>query len=148
MNGFDWCAKATKGSLPEYARGKPYLGWATPTGYGDRDPIEQAFGVLNAIDPANGDLKWRYRMPAPPVSGLTATAGGLVMTADTDGDLFIVDARTGALLRRIALRAGAIDGGVITYAVRGKQYIAVAAGDNNPTYKATGDNAIVVLGLP
>lgn len=147
MNGIDWCAKAIKGPLPEYVRGKPYLGWATPTGYGDRDPIEQAFGLLNAIDPSNGNLKWRYRIPAPPVAGLTATAGGLVLTADTDGDLFAVDARTGALLRRIALRAGAIDGGLITYSVGGKQFIAVAAGDNNPTFDAKGDNTIVILGL-
>jgi hypothetical protein len=76
MNGIDWCAKAIKGPLPEYVRGKPYLGWATPTGYGDRDPIEEAFGLLNAIDPSNGEVKWRYRIPAPPVAGLTATAGG------------------------------------------------------------------------
>ena len=96
---------------------------------------------------SNGNLKWRYRIPAPPVAGLTATAGGLVLTADTDGDVFAVDARTVALLRRIALRAGAIDGGLITYSVGGKQFIAVAAGDNNPTYQAKGDNTIVILGL-
>ena len=148
MNGIDWCAKAIKGQMPEYVRGKTYLGWATPTGYGDRDPIEQAFGLVNAIDPADGQLKWRYRIPAPPVAGLTATAGGLVLTADTQGDVFALDAKTGALLRRIRLNAGAIDGGLITYAVKGKQFIAVAAGDNNGTYKAKGDNAIVVLGLP
>ena len=148
MNGIDWCAKAIKGPMPQYVRGKTYLGWATPTGYGDRDPIEQAFGLVNAIDPANGQLKWRYRMPAPPVAGLTATAGGLVLTADTQGEVFALDARTGALLHRFRLGAGAIDGGLITYAVKGKQFIAVAAGDNNPTYKAKGDNAIVVMGLP
>jgi len=146
MNGIDWCAKAIKGQMPEYVRGKTYLGWATPTGYGDRDPIEQAFGLVNAIDPANGQLKWRYRIPAPPVAGLTATAGGLVLTADTQGDVFALDAKTGALLKRIRLNAGAIDGGLITYAVKGKQFIAVAA--DNGTYKAKGDNAIVVLGLP
>jgi alcohol dehydrogenase (cytochrome c) len=92
MNGIDWCAKAIKGRLPEYIRGKTYLGWATPTGYGDRDPIEQAFGLVNAIDPENGQLKWRYRMPAPAVAGLTATAGGLVLTADTQGAVVALDA--------------------------------------------------------
>ncbi len=148
MNGIDWCAKAIKGPMPEYVRGKTYLGWATPTGYGDRDPIEQAFGLVNAIDPANGQLKWRYRIPAPPVAGLTATAGGLILTADTQGDVFALDAKTGALLNRLRLGAGAIDGGLITYAVNGKQFIAVAAGDNNGTYKAKGDNAIVILALP
>jgi PQQ-dependent dehydrogenase (methanol/ethanol family) len=147
MNGIDWCAKAIKGPIPEYVRGKTYLGWATPTGYGDRDPIERAFSLVNAIDPANGELKWRYRIPAPAVAGLTATGGGLVLTADTLGDLFAIDAKTGVLLNRLSLGAGAIDAGLITYAVNGKQFIAVAAGDNNGTYKAKGDNAIVVLGL-
>jgi alcohol dehydrogenase (cytochrome c) len=147
MNGIDWCAKAIKGPMPEYMRGKTYLGWATQTGYGDRDPIERAFGLVNAVDPTNGELKWRYRVPAPPVAGLTATGGGLVLTADTQGDLFAIDAKTGVLLNRLSLGAGAIDGGLITYAVNGKQFIAVAAGDNNGTYKAKGDNAIIVLGL-
>ncbi len=148
MNGIDWCAKAIKGPMPEYVRGKTYLGWATPTGYGDRDPIELVFGLVNAIDPASGQLKWRYRIPAPPVAGLTATAGGLILTADTEGDVFALDTKTGALLNRLRLGAGAIDGGLITYAVKGKQFIAVAAGDNNGTYKAKGDNAIVILALP
>jgi alcohol dehydrogenase (cytochrome c) len=148
MNGIDWCAKAIKGPTPKYEAGKPYLGWATPTGYGNRDPIEKAFGLLNAIDPASGRLAWRYRIPSPPVAGLTATAGGLVLTADTQGDLFAVDAKTGALLLKFPLGAGAVDGGVITYEAKGRQFIAVAAGDNNPTYKAKGENAIVILGLP
>jgi len=147
MNGIDWCAKAIKGPMPEYVRGHTYLGWATPTGYGDRDPIERAFSLINAIDPANGELKWRYRIPAPAVGGLIATAGGVVITADTQGELFVIDAKTGGLLNRLPLGAGAIDGGLITYAVDGRQFIAVAAGDNNTTFKANGDNAIVVLGL-
>ena len=92
-------------------------------------------------------MKWRYRIPAPAVAGLIATAGGLVITADTEGDLFVIDAKTGGLLNRLPLGAGAIDGGLITYAVDGRQFIAVAAGDNNATYKAKGDNAIVILGL-
>jgi hypothetical protein len=41
-----------------------------------------------------------------------------------------------------------MDGGLITYEVNGRQFIAVGAGDNNPTYKVKGDNAIVILGLP
>jgi hypothetical protein len=55
--------------------------------------------------------------------------------------------KTGALLYQKNLDASAIDGGLVTYEVKGKQLIAAAAGDNNPTYKVTGENAIVVLGL-
>ena len=144
MNGIDWCAKAIKGPTPQYVRGKTYLGWATPSGYAERDPIEQAFGLVNAIDPTNGRLLW----PSPPVAGLTATAGGLLLTADTQGDLFALDAKTGALLHKLQLGAGAMDGGLVSYEAKGRQFIAVGAGDNNPTYKVKGDNAIVILGLP
>jgi PQQ-dependent dehydrogenase (methanol/ethanol family) len=148
MNGIDWCARAIKGPTPKYVEGKPYLGWATPTGYGNRDPIERAFGLVNAIDPTNGRLLWRYRVPSPPVAGLVVTAAGLLLTADTQGDLFALDAKTGTLLLRRQVGAGAMDGGLITYKVNGRQFIAVGAGDNNPTYKVKGDNAIVILGLP
>jgi len=36
---------------------------------------------------------------------------------------------------------------LITHEVNGKQFIAAAAGDNNPAYQVTGENTIVVLGL-
>jgi alcohol dehydrogenase (cytochrome c) len=146
MNGIDWCAQAIKGPTPVYVKGESYLGWANR--FGDRDPIEQAFGLVNAIDPVSGRLLWRFRVSSPPVAGLTATAGGLVITADINGDLIALDAATGALLYQTNLGVGAIDGGVVTYEAKGKQFIAVAAGDNSGTYKAKGDNTVVVLSLP
>jgi alcohol dehydrogenase (cytochrome c) len=79
---------------------------------------------------------------------LTATAGGLAITGDVDGELIALDAATGALLYRRNLGAGALDGGVVTYEAKGKQFVAVAAGDNNVVYKVSGDNAIVILALP
>ena len=147
MNGIDWCGTAIKGRTPTYAPGKSYLGWATPTGYSKREPIQQAFGLINAFDPKTGRLIWSYRVPAPPVAGLIATAGNLVIAGENNGDLVVLDAKTGAALYQNNLNAGALDGGLITYEVKGKQFIAAAAGDNNPTYKVTGENTIVVLGL-
>ena len=104
--------------------------------------------MVNAIDPASGRLAWRYRISSPPLAGLTATAGGLVITGDVDGELIALDAATGAPLYRSNLGAGALDGGVVTYEAKGKQFVAVAAGDNNALYKTKGDNAIVILALP
>lgn len=147
MNGIDWCGTAIKGPTPTYTPGKPYLGWATPTGYSKREPIQNAFGLINAFDPMKGNLTWSYRVPSPPVAGLITTAGNLVIAGENSGDLVILDAKTGALLYQNNLKAGALDGGLITYEVKGKQFIAAAAGDNNPTYKVTGENEIVVLGL-
>jgi alcohol dehydrogenase (cytochrome c) len=79
---------------------------------------------------------------------LTATGGGLVITGQTNGDLIALDARTGALLYQRNLGVGAIDGGVVTYEAKGRQLIAVAAGDTNATYKAKGESTIMILGLP
>ena len=90
---------------------------------------------------------WSYRVPTPLVGGLIATAGNVVITGDITGNLLILDAKTGALLYRDNLNFGALDGGLITYEVNGKQYIAAAAGDNSSTYQVTGENTIVVLGL-
>jgi alcohol dehydrogenase (cytochrome c) len=90
---------------------------------------------------------WSYRLATPPLAGLIAKAGNIVITGEVNGNLVVLDAKTGALLFRDSLNAGALDGGLITYEVNGEQFIAVAAGDNNPTYEVTGENTIVVLGL-
>jgi len=147
MNGIDWCGSAIKGPAPVYQPGKSYLGWATPSGYAKLDPIQQAFGLINAFDPTTGKRMWSYQLATPPLAGLIATAGNIVVTGEVNGNLIVLDAKTGVLLDRLGLSAGALDGGLITYEVDGKQFIAVAAGDNNPTYQVTGENTIVVLGL-
>jgi alcohol dehydrogenase (cytochrome c) len=147
MNGIDWCGSAIKGPTPTYKPGEPYLGWATPSGFAKLDPIQQAFGLINAFETGNGGLKWSYRVPTPLVGGLITTAGNVVITGDITGRLLILDATTGVLLYGDNLNAGALDGGLITYEVNGKQFIAVAAGDNSSTYGVSGENTIVVLGL-
>jgi glucose dehydrogenase len=81
------------------------------------------------------------------VAGLIATAGNIVITGETNGDLVVLNAKTGALLYGNNLNAGAIDGGLITYEINGKQFIAAAAGDNSLSYEVTGENTIVVVGL-
>ena len=144
MNGIDWCAQAIKGPAPIYKKGEPYLGWANF--FGARDPVEEAFGWVSAIDPATGDVKWRHRTPSPPLGAVTATAGGLVMTGEISGDFLVLAASTGEQLYKRNV-GGAIGGGVITYEASGRQFIAVAAGNTNPVYETNGDNTIVVLGL-
>ena len=71
-----------------------------------------------------------------------------MITGEVNGDLVALDAATGALLYQGNLGVGAIDGGVVTYEVKDRQFIAVAAGDNSGTYKAKGENAIIILALP
>jgi alcohol dehydrogenase (cytochrome c) len=145
MNGIDWCAQAIKGATPVYKATHPYLGWANF--YGTRDPVNEAFGWINAIDPTTGNINWRQKVSSIPLGGVTATSGGLVITGETDGTLLVLDAQTGKELSKTNV-GGAIGGGIITYEAGGKQLIAVAAGDNSGTYGTSGKNMIVVLGLP
>jgi alcohol dehydrogenase (cytochrome c) len=94
-------------------------------------------------------VKWRYASPAPIVAGVTATAGGLVFAADLGGNVLGFDQRDGSI--RFRYNTGQpIGGGVVSYAVAGKQYIAVASGLDAPmTWQTKSSPAtVVVLALP
>jgi alcohol dehydrogenase (cytochrome c) len=82
------------------------------------------------------------------VAAITATAGGLVLTGDLDGNLIAYDASTGKELWRNAV-GKAIGGGVISYDVGGTQYIAAATGLNAGTWQVkAGPARVVVYALP
>lgn len=59
--------------------------------------------------------------------GGLATAGGLVFYGNMEGQLKAVDANTGAVLWQFGTGAG-IRAGPVTYAIEGKQYIAITTG--------------------
>src|SRR5450432_3242810 len=80
-----------------------------------------------AIDPATGEIKWRFDMVRPPSGGAMTTAGGLVFVSDSFGNLNAFDARTGKVLWRFQTGAP-ISAPPVSYTFEGKQYIAVAAG--------------------
>ncbi len=84
-------------------------------------------GQITAIDGANGDIEWQYRAEAPVIAGLVPTRSGLLFGGDVRGNLLAFDARTGAVLDRIDT-GGALNNGLISYAVDGTQYVAAAVG--------------------
>jgi glucose dehydrogenase len=72
----------------------------------------------------------------------------VVFTGSLDGDLLGFDAGTGEILYRFNT-GGAIAGGVSSYAIDGKQYLAVASGNSSKTIWATkGAATLIVFGLP
>ena len=84
---------------------------------------------IKAIDPENGRTVWAFPLTQGSLtSGVLATAGGVVFAASREGYLFALDARTGAMLWRFQTGA-AIDASPISYAVAGKQFVAVSAGN-------------------
>ena len=69
---------------------------------------------------------WKYEQRAGVLS-LVATAGGLVLGGDANGRFRALDSRSGKVLWETNL-GSPVSGYPITFAVDGKQYVAVATG--------------------
>ena len=152
VNAIDWCtyvkmqpmAKIIGAPGDAWTGAEPADGWL----FGRHDPVEQARGWVTAFDAESGEIKWKIQTPRPMVAAITATAGGLVLTGDLDGNLIAYDASTGKELWRNAI-GKAIGGGVISYDVGGTQYIAAATGLNAGTWQVkAGPARVVVYALP
>jgi alcohol dehydrogenase (cytochrome c) len=70
---------------------------------------------------------WRQRQRLPFSTAALTTAGGLVFVGDLDRRFYAMDVATGKVLWQ-ATTPTAADGFPITYAVNGKQYLAVPSG--------------------
>jgi alcohol dehydrogenase (cytochrome c) len=86
------------------------------------------FGAITAVDPHTGDVRWQFRMTDVTDSGVLSTASGLVFAGGREGYFYALDAATGAELWRTML-GGPVANGPVTYAVGGRQYVSVAAGN-------------------
>jgi glucose dehydrogenase len=94
---------------------------------GTDPPGDKNHGRITARDPVSGKIAWEKRYDLIPHSTLLSTDGGLLFTGTADGYVEALDAKTGNLLWRYNVGSG-VHGGIISYAVEGKQYIAVASG--------------------
>ena len=88
----------------------------------------EAYGVVRAYDPATLEPKWEFKMSDITWAGVLTTAGDVAFSGGKEGYFVALDARTGALLWRAAL-GGQINAGPMSYAVGGKQFITIAAGN-------------------
>ncbi|HET7307409.1 MAG TPA: PQQ-binding-like beta-propeller repeat protein [Gammaproteobacteria bacterium] len=146
VNAIDWCITVAI-RPPAKLEGRKGLPWTgakerlNPFGVQDK----KRSGWVTAVNAADGSIRWRYHARAPLVSGITATAGGVVFT----GDFMAFDAASGDVLWRHNT-GQPIGGGVISYAVDGKQYIAVASGMQSKVgWKVDSSPAkIVIFALP
>jgi len=80
-----------------------------------------------ALDPSTGELKMRKTFAYPNFAGVLSTAGGIVVTALLDGTIVALDDQTLAELWSVNVGTG-FNAPPMTYAVDGKQYIAIASG--------------------
>jgi alcohol dehydrogenase (cytochrome c) len=84
-------------------------------------------GEFLAMSARTGAILWRNRTPAQPNTAALTTAGGLVLVGDWDRHLFAYDVTTGKTLYQTRLSTS-VQGFPITYAVDGRQFLAVPAG--------------------
>jgi alcohol dehydrogenase (cytochrome c) len=105
-------------------------------------------GWLTAVDADTGSTRWKYHADTPVLGGVTPTAGGVVMTGDNAGDFLVFESATGKLLLKRPA-GGALAGGIVTYAHKGKQYVAFTSGNVSPaSFGSVGRPSVVVLTLP
>lgn len=88
---------------------------------------EEAYGVIRAYDPSTLEPVWEHKMADITWAGTLSTAGDLVFGGGREGYFLALDARTGELLWRTPV-GGQINSAAMSYAVDGRQYVAIAAG--------------------
>ena len=101
------------------------------------DPASQAEGFTRAFDAATGRELWARRFGCPMLAGVTPTAGGVLFTGAVNGDFMVLDARDGSTLYRFNT-GGAIAAEPTTYLMDGRQYVAIASGNNSRLIWQTG----------
>ena len=94
-----------------------------------RDSPQEAYqSAIRAIDPRTGDLRWEFLLQPRATAGVLATAGDLVFSGGVDGYFYALDAVSGRELWHIQL-GSRVHSAPMSFAVDGKQYITVAAGN-------------------
>ena len=112
-----------------YEAGHAYYGSA----YFPNDEAEPFWGALRALDPATGKVKWEWKHASPTWAGVLSTAGGLVFTGDAEGNFIALEATTGKVLWHFQCGAS-VYASPMTYAIDGKQFVAIAAGSTIFTF--------------
>ena len=114
-------------------------------------PGTDQVGTVHAISAETGATSWIYTQRAATMS-LVATGGGLVFGGDINGRFRALDHETGEVLWEVNL-GSSVSGYPISYAVDGRQYVAVSTGTvrfNNltPELRPSQGNNLFVFRLP
>jgi PQQ-dependent dehydrogenase (methanol/ethanol family) len=118
-------------------------------------PGSNNVGTVQAISVETGTTTWKYEQRAGTTSLIT-TGSGLIFVGDLNGRFRALDQNTGKVLWETNL-GSSVTGYPITYAVGGKQYVAVSTGTSlatggiarlTPELRPSGGNNIFVFALP
>ena len=142
------CARmlaTTEGNLRGYALGVRH----------QLAPGTDQLGSVHAISAETGRTLWIHEQRAATMS-LVATGGGLVFGGDVNGRFRAFDQETGDVLWEINL-GSPVTGFPISYAVDGRQYVAVSTGSAatasgfvglTPELRPSAGNTLFVFALP
>lgn len=138
----DWCGTFRKATALQHVPGQNYMGGSfTP------DPVEQGRGWVTAIDASTGSIRWRYESRRPMLAAVTATSADLLFTGELEGDFLVLDAQDGTVLYRFNT-GGAMNGGIVTYRLDGKQYVAATSGSATRFWRTPfGSATLIIFGL-
>jgi len=143
VGSVEWCGTFSLNEEVRFVPGQMYLG-------GRLRPDATYGGHVWGIDASDGTVRWSYQSERPVVGALTTTSGNLVFLGELTGDLVVFHAETGDELYRF-YTGGPIGGGVVTYSVNGKQYVAVSSGDPSILdwrLDHTGSPTVLIFALP
>lgn len=135
------------------ATGQPVPGGGFYDGWhgGPHNSLPGTHGLITAIQATTGKMVASLSQPYENLSGVTATSGGLVFTGNLDGSVTAHNSETLAELWRFNTRIS-IKAPVISYAIAGKQYVAVIAGGQaapsaklHPELKTMGPGAVLYV---
>jgi PQQ-dependent dehydrogenase (methanol/ethanol family) len=108
---------------------------------------DQHGGTLTAIDLAHdGKIRWQLSFDEPMIGGVLATAGGLLFSGAGHHTFTAFDTASGQRLWEYRCAAG-VNAPPISYAIDGRQYVAVAVG-GNALFGLTQGDAMHVFTLP
>ena len=111
-------------------KGREWLGRGRASTPAVRKPNEPpASAGVKALDVETGKTVWDYKLFQGSLSnGVLATAGGILFASARDGNLMALDAKTGQHLWHYQTGGGHA-AAPMSYAVDGRQYIALSAGN-------------------
>ena len=120
----------------EYEEGKRFVGTSPRSLIGGLQGAkintrkeDEGYGAVRAIDPMTGDRKWEFKMNDVTDAGVLTTGSDLLFSGGREGYFYALNARNGELLWKANV-GGPVASGPMSYAVNGKQYFAISAGNS------------------
>jgi alcohol dehydrogenase (cytochrome c) len=78
---------------------------------------------------------------------MTVSGGGVLFTGDLADNFVAIDTKSGKTLYTFNT-GGSVGGGVLSYEIKGKQYVAALSGAVSGFFAGSGPAAVVAFALP